>query len=85
MVYRRHADPKFLWLNPVFEIYPHLDEFLSADLFIHCKDEDFEHLWEFEGRVDDIIILGSGPKVNPLADRKYGVGSFGVERVLDVW
>ncbi|KAE9381963.1 acetyl-CoA synthetase-like protein [Stipitochalara longipes BDJ] len=66
VVFRRHPDPKFAWLHPVFEIYPHLDEWRSGDLFHRCRDEGFEHLWEFEGRIDDIMILGNGAKVNPL-------------------
>jgi len=66
VVFRRHPDPKYAWLHPVFEIYPKLAEFRSGDLFHHCRDEGFEHLWEFEGRVDDLMILSNGGKVNPL-------------------
>lgn len=66
IVYRRHPDPQFAWLNPVFEVYPHLDEWRPGDLFRKCEDEGFEHLWEFESRIDDIMILSNGAKVNPL-------------------
>jgi len=65
-VFRRHSDPKFAWVYPVFEIYPHLDEFRTGDLFHRCTDEGFEHLWEFAGRADDLMILSNGAKVNPL-------------------
>jgi hypothetical protein len=66
LVFRRHPDSKFSWINPVFEVYPHLEEWRSGDLFRPCKDEGFEHLWEHEGRIDDIMILSNGAKVNPL-------------------
>jgi acyl-coenzyme A synthetase/AMP-(fatty) acid ligase len=66
VVLHRHPDPEFSWLHPVFEVYPHLDEWRTGDLFRRCTDEGFEHLWEFESRIDDIMILSNGAKVNPL-------------------
>jgi hypothetical protein len=52
IVFRRHPDPKFVWNHPVFEVYPHLDEWRAGDLF---------QKW-----IDYIIIMSSGLKVNPL-------------------
>jgi hypothetical protein len=66
LVLRRHPDPNFEWTHPVFEVYPHLDEWRPGDLFRRCQDKGFEHLWEFRSRIDDIIIMSNGAKVNPL-------------------
>jgi long-subunit acyl-CoA synthetase (AMP-forming) len=66
IVFRRNPDPKFEWNPPVFEVYPHLDEWRPGDLFRKCQDQGFEYLWEFHSRTDDLIIMSNGLKVNPV-------------------
>ncbi|OBT62463.1 hypothetical protein VE03_08625 [Pseudogymnoascus sp. 23342-1-I1] len=65
IVSRKHPDPKFAWSRMVFHIFPEIDEWRSGDLLSKCKDPGFEHLWKYEGRTDDIIVLSNALKVNP--------------------
>lgn len=66
VVSRKHPDPNFAWSRMVFSIFPDIDEWRSKDLLSKCKDPGFEHLWKYEGRADDIIVLSNALKVNPL-------------------
>lgn len=50
----------------MFHLFPEKQEWRSRDLFSRCTDPRFEHLWKFESRVDDILILNNALKVNPL-------------------
>ncbi|KFY07410.1 hypothetical protein V492_07163 [Pseudogymnoascus sp. VKM F-4246] len=66
VVTRRHPDPNFAWSRMVFDVFPDLDEWRSKDLLSKCKDPGFEHLWRYEGRTDDMLVLSNALKVNPV-------------------
>ncbi|KAH6714592.1 hypothetical protein BKA61DRAFT_673914 [Leptodontidium sp. MPI-SDFR-AT-0119] len=66
LVVRRHADPKYAWSTPVFNLFPEKEEWRTRDLFSRCTDPGFDHLWKFEGRLDDVLILNTALKVNPI-------------------
>jgi acyl-coenzyme A synthetase/AMP-(fatty) acid ligase len=52
------------WCQPVFDIFPHLDQWRTKDLF--QKHPTKPDLWTFKGRRYDIIVLSNGEKVNPV-------------------
>lgn len=54
------------WARPVFDIFPEKDEWRSQDILSRCKDPGFENLWKYEGRLDDMMLLSNGLKVNPV-------------------
>ncbi|KAH9207688.1 hypothetical protein DL95DRAFT_527768 [Leptodontidium sp. 2 PMI_412] len=66
VVIRRHPNPAYAWSTPIFHLFPEKEEWRTRDLFSRCTDPGFSHLWKFEGRVDDILILNNALKVNPL-------------------
>ena len=66
LVIRRHQNPAYSWSTPVFHLFPEKQEWRSKDMFSRCTDPGYEHLWKFESRVDDILILNNALKVNPL-------------------
>ncbi|KFZ02621.1 hypothetical protein V501_09519 [Pseudogymnoascus sp. VKM F-4519 (FW-2642)] len=66
VVSRRLPDPNLAWSRMVFDVFPGIHEWRSKDLVSRCKDPGFEHLWKYEGRVDDIIALSNALKVNPV-------------------
>ena len=58
-------DPRMEGHQPVFKLYPHLQEFQSGDLFSpHPTKPD---LWMHRGRADDIIVFLTGEKTNPIS------------------
>jgi long-subunit acyl-CoA synthetase (AMP-forming) len=65
-VVHRHRNPDFAWCRPVFLLFPEKEEWRTRDLFKRCEEPGLENLWHFQGRVDDMMILGNGLKVNPL-------------------
>ena len=51
-------NPELIDYQPVFGLFPDADEFHTNDLFrAHPKSKD---MWTHYGRVDDVIILGTG-------------------------
>jgi acyl-coenzyme A synthetase/AMP-(fatty) acid ligase len=66
VVSRQQLDPTFDWSRPVFSIFTERKEWRSKDILSRCKDPGFENLWKYEGRLDDMMILSNGLKVNPL-------------------
>jgi long-subunit acyl-CoA synthetase (AMP-forming) len=66
VVIRRHPDPKYAWTTSVFDVFPELEEWRTRDVVRRCPDPGFENLWKYEGRLDDILLLSNGLKVNPL-------------------
>lgn len=66
VVTRKLPDPSLAWSRIVFDIVSGIDEWRSKDLMSKCKNPGFEHLWQYEGRMDDIIVLSNALKVNPL-------------------
>lgn len=65
-VLHRLPDPNLAWARPIFKIFPDHKEWRMGDLFERCPDEGFENLWMFQGRVDDMMVMHNGLKVNPL-------------------
>lgn len=49
----------------VFTTFPNTEEYATRDLFSQHPTK--EGLWKFEGREDDIIVLSSGEKFNPIS------------------
>jgi long-subunit acyl-CoA synthetase (AMP-forming) len=66
IVIRRHPNPNYTWTASVFEVFPSLQEWRTRDVVRRCPDPGFEHLWKYEGRLDDILILSNALNVNPL-------------------
>ena len=51
--------------QPIFKIFPDLQEFSSGDLFSpHAADAE---LWQYRGRSDDLQVFSSGEKYHPVA------------------
>ena len=48
----------------VFGTYPELQEWRMKDLY--AKHHIEENAWLYKGRADDILVLGTGEKINPL-------------------
>lgn len=66
VVINRLPDEKpFSYFRPVFELFPKKSEWRTGDLVRRCNDKGFENLVKYEGRVDDLILLSNGLKVNP--------------------
>ncbi|THW66981.1 acetyl-CoA synthetase-like protein [Aureobasidium pullulans] len=51
--------------QPVFWMYPDLQEYHTKDLF--SKHPTKPGLWLWQGRIDDIIVLSNGEKFNPIS------------------
>ncbi|CZR57114.1 related to NRPS-like enzyme [Phialocephala subalpina] len=54
-----------VWHQPVFENFPHLEQWRTKDLF--KKHPTKPELWLFKGRKDDIIVLSNAEKFNPVS------------------
>lgn len=59
----KHPDLYRRYFQPVFWIFPHLDEWATNDLF--TKHPAKPDQWKYAGRADDIIVLGTGIKFAP--------------------
>ncbi|KAM3414455.1 hypothetical protein BST61_g9620 [Cercospora zeina] len=55
--------PELAEYQPVFTMFPHLQEYQSRDLFL--KHPTKEGLYKFAGRSDDIVVYSTGEKFNP--------------------
>lgn len=66
VVQHRLPDPSHAWARPIFKIFPNMQEWRSRDLFRRCTEEGENNLWLYQGRVDDIMVMHNGLKVNPL-------------------
>ncbi|OQU95819.1 hypothetical protein CLAIMM_01986 [Cladophialophora immunda] len=51
-------------LQPVFELFPHLTEWPTRDLYVQHPEKPY--LWRTRGRADDVIVLSNGEKLNPV-------------------
>ncbi|KAL9065192.1 MAG: hypothetical protein Q9161_008391 [Pseudevernia consocians] len=51
--------------QPVFAVYPHLNEYHSGDLY--SPHPSTPGLWTYRGRADDCFVLVTGSNINPLA------------------
>lgn len=55
-------------IHSVFLLMPHIDEFATGDM---CSPHPTKpNLWCIKGRVDDLVILSSGEKFNPVPGEK---------------
>lgn len=52
--------------HPVFDIFSDLVQWRSRDLVKKIEVDGGQTLFSFQGRIDDLLILSSGLKVNPL-------------------
>jgi len=60
-----NRNPKMLWCQPVFHIFPHLDQWRTKDLF--QRHPDRPNLWVYKGRKDDTVVLSNAEKFNPVS------------------
>ncbi|KAK3332836.1 hypothetical protein B0T19DRAFT_457824 [Cercophora scortea] len=65
LVIRRLPDPQYQF---VFFNFPDLEEWRTKDLFVRHPDK--EGLWRYIGRMDDVLVLSNGEKMNPVAFEK---------------
>ncbi len=66
--------------QPIFKIFPDLQEFSSGDLFSpHAADAE---LWQYRGRSDDLQVFMSGEKYHPVAVEQRLVSSPDVAEAL---
>ena len=62
-VFVRFKDPVRVPQQPIFHVFPELDEYATRDLFApHPTRPD---TWKFVGRADDLILFGHGIKFHP--------------------
>ena len=73
-------NPDFEQEQPVFKLFPHLQEFATKDLFIpHPSKPD---LWTYHGRADDIIVFKTAMLTNPIIMEQHVSRHPKVEGVL---
>lgn len=60
----KKLDAKIPGVQPVFELFPDLDEWSTRDLYVHHPEKPY--LWQTHGRADDVIVLSNGEKLNPV-------------------
>ncbi|KAI9736294.1 MAG: putative NRPS-like protein biosynthetic cluster [Cirrosporium novae-zelandiae] len=60
---------KYLDWQCVFNNFPNLDEWRTKDLFRRADHNP--NLWQFVGRLDDVIVLSNGEKWNPVSQEKF--------------
>ncbi|KIW10701.1 hypothetical protein PV08_11665 [Exophiala spinifera] len=51
-------------LQPIFELFPHLTEWATRDLYVQHPEKPC--LWRTCGRADNVIVLSTGEKLNPV-------------------
>ena len=62
MVFYRHEPAERM--QAIFVTFPELDEYHTKDCF--SKHPTKHGLWKYESRLDDVIVLSNGEKINPL-------------------
>ncbi|KAF7877139.1 hypothetical protein EAF04_000825 [Stromatinia cepivora] len=55
--------PQDAWIQGVFAIFPNLEEWRTRDIF---EKHPSKPLYRFSGRIDDVIVLSNGEKLNPV-------------------
>ncbi|GFN14080.1 putative NRPS-like enzyme [Aspergillus tubingensis] len=78
LVIPRRADSRRI--HGIFHTFPDLAEYHSNDLFI--RHPEHPHLWKYHGRLDDVIVLSNGEKLNPITLEKIVEGHPRVHRAL---
>ncbi|PYH42518.1 putative NRPS-like enzyme [Aspergillus saccharolyticus JOP 1030-1] len=69
-----------LAIHGIFHTFPELQEYRSKDLFTRHPSEP--KLWRYHGRLDDVIVLSNGEKLNPVSLEKIVEGHPSVHRAL---
>ena len=60
-----HRSSEYLDAQPVFALFPDLEEYKSRDLF--SPHPNLSDLWMHRGRRDDLVVLLNGEKTNPIS------------------
>lgn len=60
-----HQDEKFVKSRSLSHTLPHIKEWRTGDLF--KRHPENPKLWKFYTRLDDLILLSTGHKINPTA------------------
>ncbi|PWY86755.1 NRPS-like enzyme [Aspergillus heteromorphus CBS 117.55] len=67
-------------VHGIFHTFPHLTEYRSNDLYVRHPQRP--ELWKYHGRLDDVIVLSNGEKLNPVTLEKIVEGHASVRRAL---
>jgi len=67
-------------MHGIFHIFPTLKEYRSKDLFVQHPSNHL--LWKYRGRLDDVIVLNNGEKLNPVTLEKMIEDHPSVHRAL---
>jgi nucleoside-diphosphate-sugar epimerase len=67
-------------MHGVFHTFPTLTEYRSKDLFVKHASNDL--LWKYHGRLDDVIVLSNGEKLNPVTLEKMVEDHPSIHRAL---
>ena len=62
-VIRRNDETAGNYIQPIFRLFPELQEYRTRDLFI--QNPSNSELWRHYGRSDDLQVLASGEKYHP--------------------
>ncbi|KAF7154930.1 hypothetical protein CNMCM5623_003188 [Aspergillus felis] len=69
-------------MHGIFHTFPTLQEYRSKDLYV--QHTEIPKLWKYTGRLDDVIVLSNGEKLNPVSFEKVVEGHPSVRRALVV-
>ncbi|PYI09236.1 NRPS-like enzyme [Aspergillus sclerotiicarbonarius CBS 121057] len=78
LVIPRRADSR--QVHGIFHTFPERTEYRSNDLFLQHPQRP--ELWKYHGRLDDVIVLSNGEKLNPVTLEKIVEGHPRVQRAL---
>ncbi|KAL3473530.1 hypothetical protein BJX99DRAFT_272294 [Aspergillus californicus] len=67
-------------MHGIFHTFPSLTEYRSNDLYAQHPENPV--LWRYSGRLDDVIVLSNGEKLNPTSLEKAVEGHQAVHRAL---
>ncbi|KAK4466818.1 hypothetical protein QBC42DRAFT_292971 [Cladorrhinum samala] len=71
LVIKRRPGPEGSRFQFVFKNFKHLDEWRTRDLYErHWDGKKRDKLWRYVGRMDDVVVLSNGEKVNPVLFEK---------------
>ncbi|GIK05627.1 putative NRPS-like protein biosynthetic cluster [Aspergillus viridinutans] len=69
-------------MHGIFHTFPTLKEYRSKDIYV--QHPEIPKLWQYRGRLDDVIVLSNGEKLNPVSLEKVVEGHPSVRRALVV-
>ncbi|KAF7131232.1 hypothetical protein CNMCM5793_004282 [Aspergillus hiratsukae] len=69
-------------MHGIFHTFPTLKEYRSKDIYVQHPENP--KLWQYRGRLDDVIVLSNGEKLNPVTLEKVVEGHPSVRRALVV-